>query len=1363
MMKQRLTLYNIILFFVLTMIGVNAFASHVPGGNISYEYVGNNQYIVTLTLYEDCGTAFITNSSESIDISNSCGLGGSTTASLTNHIYQQEISQLCGSQISQSECNGGNLPGIYMHVWSDTVTLLGVCDSWVFSYSSCCRNSSNNLTGSSDDYYFEATLNSATSPTNSSPFITNQPIPYVCANQLATYNMGAYEPDGNTLVYSLVDALQDATTIVSYSGGYTGASPINGISINSTTGEVSFTPTTIGNYVVAILIQEYDDNGNLVGTFRQDFQFEVINCSGNAAPSPPANGISNFSGTGLQTSNTAIQMCEGDNVCFDIVFTDANSTDSIYLESNVATAFPGATFTQTSFFSPASATICLTANPGSNPFTSISVSARDNACPVFGQASMIVEATVVSSTYAGPDQIMCLGAGAQLHATGGSVFNWNVITGDPITGTNFSCNPCDSPTANPATTTTYEVVSDLSAGCNNRDTVTITVVPDFTYTLTQGASTSCISSPIQMEVTPTATGNYTYLWTPNANLDNDAISNPTVTPVSSGNYEYFVEITSNQGCVKHDSVQFTVISEVAPVVTVSTNTTTPDCGDTVFFDLDLGGGIPAMCGPSANTACSGGTTDVLGTNDGENTSTSYPAPFGNWYKNAKHQFLYTATELNAMGFSGGKITQISFEVTNLNGSTTQYNSYSISMGCTGTTSLSSWETGLTEVFSPQNVTIGMGWNDFVFNTAYEWDGVSNLVIQVCFNNIGQSYTDNASTPYTNTSFTSALYYRSDGTPACPYTGSPSTATKRPVTKFVHCPTTPDPTAYSYVWTPTGDVHQGANPLQFYALPATTVDYRVVVTNIAGGCADSADMHVVAHCLKPLPTITSPTCDGYDDGQVVVNIIGNDGPQWIVDLMTPSGSVLETQTTMLDSVVFDTLTAGQYLIHLTDTLGITADTLITITEPSPVNLTVANDTIICIGGTAQLYGSVSGGNGVNAYVYYWSGNGLGNSDHESVVLQNDSVFDVYVLDSLGCSSDTLDIAISIFPPILVTTNIVDTVCPGLPATLTASANGGHGGAYNYNWFDVNGQAVGTGSSLTVTPTNAPTLYYVEVTDDCTTPMKKDSVFIFWYNEPQVDFTVDIDSGCYPVQVTFNNLTPTNQVGTLQWSFGDGATANSNNPVHVYTLPGDYDVQLTVTSPDGCVADTTKVNMIRIFDYPTADYSATPNPTNIFESTVEFQNESSTDAVSFEWFFNDSTLIGTSVLENPEFEFSSQAPFVYPVELVVTNQHGCTDTIIKDIVVNGVYTFYVPTAFTPNDDGINDFFFVKGEGVEQTEYNLTIFDRDGHVAFTTTSFSEKWDGTRLGKELPQDVYVWRIKTKDKYTGDFHEYFGYVTILR
>lgn len=1367
-MKKILNVFILINTLVFT--SFLAYGSHVPGGNITYQCLGNNQFQITLTLYEDCGTAFASASDETIDITSDCG--HNLTLDLTNTVYQQNISQLCPSSMGQSECNGGNLPGVYMHQWQGIITLPAQCDSWRFSFDDCCRNSSSNLVGSSSDYYFYADLNNLDSPCNSSPSITAPPIPYYCVNQPVCYNLGITEADGDSLVYTLVSALDNANTPVVYQNGFSGVQPIAGITIDPVTGLINFVPTAQGNYVVVIRVDEYL-NGVLVGTIIQDFTFEIANCS-NQIISCNNSNISNVSGSVTQVNATTLEMCEGVPFAFDLTFTDPDINDSLFVISNINTVLPGSVVSYYYPNAPNTSVIAMnvawTPPPGSsNSNNSFSVTVRDNACPVSGQQTLVYTIDVIGSTYAGLDLTICQGDTIGIAASNGSVFNWYGLSGDPIiVGTNFSCDNCASTQVNPSVTSVYEVVSDLSGNCVNRDTITVNVAPNFTYTMNQSSNSSCLGAEVQLEVIPNTPNNYTYLWSPAADLDNPTVSNPILTPAVPGTFQYAVEVSSPLGCIKYDTIEVNVVSEYAPDLSLSTtNLAILGCTDSLVFDIDLGGGIPAICGPSPSTVCSGGSTQTLGSPTGQNSTTGWPAPFGNFYRNAKHQFLYTAAELQTMGFTGGKINKISFDVNAMNNSTTTYNSYSVRMGCTGTTSLTTWETGLTQVFGPQNINIATGWNDLPFSTAYEWDGISNLVIEVCYDNLSTSYTQNASSPYETTSYNSSIYYRSDGTQACPYTGSPTTSTKRPITRFSFCPTTPDPSAFTFDWSINGTsqaVAQYNTPVRFYDLPTTATDYRLIVTNIAGGCSDSIDFHVDFECLMPLPVVAVPTCNGGNDGTITVGAYGNDGPPWNIELLDNIGNIISTVPNVMDSTIFNNVSAGQYLIRVTDTVGLQADTIIVVNEPTPIVLSVGNDTIVCVGGTANLYGSVTGGNGVNSYDFNWSGGITGTSNSENTIPLANTTYDVYVLDSLSCSSDTMSINVSLFPPIITSTESTDTVCPGNVANIEASANGGHGGTYFYDWFDETGVAIGSGGNINVTPLSSPTTYYVQVTDDCETPMELDSVIVYWYIEPHVDFDADKYNGCYPILVNFDNLTPTSEVSTLTWDFGDGATAtNNSNPVHVYTAPGTYDVNLTVTSPDGCVNDTTVVAFIETYDYPVAQFSAFPNPANIFESTVDFTNESSSDALMYEWFFRDTMLLDTSMHENPSYKFSTQIPYVYPVELVVTNQYGCTDTTMVEIIVNGVYSFYMPTAFSPNDDQLNDLFLPQGEGVENSDFSLQIFNRDGMVIFSEVDMNIPWDGTHLGKKVKEDVYIWRINTKDRFTGEEHEYFGYVAVIK
>ena len=115
-------------------------------------------------------------------------------------------------------------------------------------------------------------------------------------------------------------------------------------------------------------------------------------------------------------------------------------------------------------------------------------------------------------------------------------------------------------------------------------------------------------------------------------------------------------------------------------------------------------------------------------------------------------------------------------------------------------------------------------------------------------------------------------------------------------------------------------------------------------------------------------------------------------------------------------------------------------------------------------------------------------------------------------------------------------------------------------------------------------------------------------------------------------------------------------------------------------------------------------------------------------------------------------------------------GCVDDTIKYIEINGEFNLYVPNAFTPNGDGLNETFFPMGTGFDpDQDFVFTIYDRWGRVMFTSTSVDDAWDGTARdlgGEDLVQNgVYVWRIELKEatRSSEEKHEYVGHVTLMK
>jgi PKD repeat protein len=192
------------------------------------------------------------------------------------------------------------------------------------------------------------------------------------------------------------------------------------------------------------------------------------------------------------------------------------------------------------------------------------------------------------------------------------------------------------------------------------------------------------------------------------------------------------------------------------------------------------------------TMCTVGVSQlfVIGTGTSTNTTTTYPAPYGQWYNGSKHQMLILASEFTSSGVTTERMFQnMGFNISAVAGAS--LTNLTIKMGMTSATSLSTtFVTGLTQVYTTSSYTSVVGWNTHSFSTPFVWDGTSNIVIEVCFDNYPNGYTTNALHYYSTTSFNSCNYYYSDGGGVCPTAIASTVATTRPNMRFTI--TTPVP-------------------------------------------------------------------------------------------------------------------------------------------------------------------------------------------------------------------------------------------------------------------------------------------------------------------------------------------------------------------------------------------------------------------------------------------------------------------------------------------------------------------------------------------------------------------------------------------
>lgn len=167
----------------------------------------------------------------------------------------------------------------------------------------------------------------------------------------------------------------------------------------------------------------------------------------------------------------------------------------------------------------------------------------------------------------------------------------------------------------------------------------------------------------------------------------------------------------------------------------------------------------------SNENCQSSNLVAIGTGTIVNSYPNFPSVYGHWYKNTRHQLLFTANELNAAGVLSGNISSISFFINSFqSGYIGALPGLSISLKCVSQTSLSTVfdNIGLTQVFTAASYTPVIGTNTHHFSNPYVWDGSSDLLVDICYTfNINVLYTNNPIMPATTTSVPKCIYGASD--------------------------------------------------------------------------------------------------------------------------------------------------------------------------------------------------------------------------------------------------------------------------------------------------------------------------------------------------------------------------------------------------------------------------------------------------------------------------------------------------------------------------------------------------------------------------------------------------------------------------
>ncbi len=311
---------------------------------------------------------------------------------------------------------------------------------------------------------------------------------------------------------------------------------------------------------------------------------------------------------------------------------------------------------------------------------------------------------------------------------------------------------------------------------------------------------------------------------------------------------------------------------------------------------------------------------------------------------------------------------------------------------------------------------------------------------------------------------------------------------------------------------------------------------------------------------------------------------------------------------------------------------------------------------------------------------------------------------------------------------------DSVCVGTTVKITAKASGGSG---NYQTTWSSGQT--DVQSIFVLAKNT-TLYSVVLKDGCSDSVAKQKIM---YVHPSMNSSsVTSPIQCYG----FPGFIDLKMKGAGPFSY----TWNTN-PVQntsVITAPSGNTYRAYVTNTlTGCKYDTS----IEIPGYPIlkAFFTFSPNGTclNSHDPTLQIINLS-IGATQGYWDFGDGTLIPYDPTVNPAHLYDGLSEFYY-VKLRISNVGNCKDSMIQKICVKDNDAFVLPTAFSPNGDGINDIFRFETAAIQKS--HLAIFDRWGEKVFDSENYKEGWDGNYKNEPCPEGVYIYYFTYKAKKTAN------------
>jgi len=251
------------------------------------------------------------------------------------------------------------------------------------------------------------------------------------------------------------------------------------------------------------------------------------------------------------------------------------------------------------------------------------------------------------------------------------------------------------------------------------------------------------------------------------------------------------------------------------------------------------------------------------------------------------------------------------------------------------------------------------------------------------------------------------------------------------------------------------------------------------------------------------------------------------------------------------------------------------------------------------------------------------------------------------------------------------------------------------------------------------------------------------------------------GCQPLQLEINPAEGSQYIDHVVWNVsGVGIIVSDSLNVELHQ-PGVYDVAATAVSDHGCTSEAFFEEIAEVYPYPTAHFTLSPTSLTTLQPEVEFTNQS-IGASSYYWNFSG---LSGSTESNPTYSFPVENSQSFTICLTAANNFGCRDSMCRSIYMDAEYVVYAPNAFTPDNDGDNDYWKPVIRGFDTKSYELSIFNRWGDRIFFTNNPDEPWTGNVDGGEYfgQSEVYNWQLKLVAHDSTDEVFYSGSIVLIR